>query len=158
MIVYDLLASSISVYVDINLNISIHLVTVLQDSLEAGYRGLFIDLCECGDNGVQLCHTVCQAGTRDPKSVFEAVLAFLNANPTEVILVEIQVNKPREILAEFYDVLLQIDGLVDMMYSHPSWPTEWPLMRELVADNKVSTCRQMRWASGVSLFVPWWFV
>lgn len=60
----------------------------LEDSLEAGYRGINVDVCNCGGELV-LCHGVCSFGLRDIVEVFSGINSFLDENPSEVLVVPI---------------------------------------------------------------------
>lgn len=63
----------------------------LEDSLSAGYRGIALDICNCGGR-LQFCHGICSFGTRDVVEVFMGINDFLTENPTEVIILPIEVN------------------------------------------------------------------
>jgi len=62
----------------------------LEEALEAGIRGLLLDSCDC--NGVQFCHSECFLGTKDPTMTFVGIAEFLNENPNEILIIEIQVD------------------------------------------------------------------
>ena len=48
----------------------------LERALEAGYRGLSIDVCNCGsdEDRYQLCHGICDLAPRDPVEVFRSIV------------------------------------------------------------------------------------
>lgn len=66
----------------------------LQEALDAGFRGLVLESCDCEDARIQLCSSSCISGTRDPARVFSNVVDFLNKdeNANEVIIVVIKVD------------------------------------------------------------------
>jgi hypothetical protein len=100
----------------------------MEDAMVAGFRGFLLDSCDCGDDGTLMCHSLCVAGTRVPRTVFDAVLTFLNNNPFEVIVLEIQVTDDSlwglwaSTSAEFQN----------MIYMHTSTNTEWPTLDEMI--------------------------
>lgn len=106
----------------------------LETSLQAGFRAFMLDLCDCS-NGVAFCHSDCILGTRDPSVVFAAIVSFLQDNLSEVILLEFQVE-PGSDMFDLFDIMREVDGFVDMMYEHPDTSSNWPLMSQLVDDNK----------------------
>ena len=117
-----------------------HLLS-LEKSLDAGYRALLLDLCSCGTDGLQLCHTFCAAGSRDPTEVFQNILEFLNQNSQEIILLVFQIGKrPGNVpisLTDLYNIMEGVDGFTDMMYIHPTDAVEWPSLEKLISANQV---------------------
>jgi hypothetical protein len=81
----------------------------LEKALEAGYRGLMIESCDCGVAGLQLCNSLCFLGTRDPVHVFNSTVDFLVRNPNEVIIMVIKVDD--ESLYRMFDLVL--NDLID---------------------------------------------
>jgi hypothetical protein len=61
---------------------------------------------------------------------------FMNKNPNEVVIIELQVGG--NTLIELFEQVLTIPGFSDMMYEHPGLEDEWPLMKDLITSNKVS--------------------
>jgi hypothetical protein len=110
----------------------------LEGSLVTGFRGIGLDLCNC-DGNYELCHGVCFIGSRSLKNVFGSIVQFLNDNPTEVILVTLQLdgNAGGPIsLDDFYQALrLEVPELLDMMYAHAQG-IAWPTLGELKAAGK----------------------
>jgi hypothetical protein len=104
-----------------------------EGALEAGFRALFLDSCDCPGLGIQLCHTFCSAGYRRPRAAFESIRDFLQLNPNEVLVVEIQVNDFS--LMPLFDILDDIDGFQKLIYKHPGRMEPWPTMGELVNNN-----------------------
>ena len=111
----------------------------LEDQLDAGYRAINIDMCGCGGNLV-VCHNFCDV-SRDTDEVFGAMASFLDANPTEILLVQLELNpdldQPAD-LDEVYTAMQGIDGFVDYLYIHPDSSADWPTLRELKDAGKVS--------------------
>jgi hypothetical protein len=111
----------------------------LEDSLAAGYRGINLDICNCGGQ-LQFCHGICSFGTRDVVEVFLGINDFLEENPTEVVVIPIEMNskvdQPVDI-DEFYGLMQQVPGFVDKFYIHPNSTAQWPTLGELVETNKV---------------------
>jgi hypothetical protein len=107
----------------------------LEQALAAGFRGLTIDSCDCARIGIQLCHSVCVAGFRRPVGTFTAIVEFMQANPHEVVVIEIEVGD--ESLGPLFDDLQQVPGLFDLMYQHPGGEEKWPLLKDMIAMDKV---------------------
>jgi len=115
----------------------------LEEALEAGYRGLNLDVCNCGGE-IKFCHGICGLGPRDVVEVMENVNEFLDKNPTEVIVFIYQIDNDADRNVDlnfFYDKMLLVDGLVDKLYVHDGPDTAWPTLRQLTtpAFNKVNT-------------------
>jgi len=113
----------------------------LEGALEAGYRGLNLDICNCGGE-IVFCHGICALGPRDVVDVMFNVNQFLDKNPTETIIFIYQVDDEvdqKVDLNQFYDQMLLVDGLVEKLYVHNGPDTAWPTLRELTnpAFNKV---------------------
>jgi len=98
-----------------------------------------LESCDCGQGGVKLCSSSCNAGTRDPTRVFSNILEFLNEkeNENEVIMLVIKVND-ETLLRLFRKIFAESPELKSFMYSHPGVGTEWPLLNDLIDSNKVS--------------------
>ena len=113
-------------------------VAPLEEALEAGYRGLNLDICNCGGELV-FCHGICSFAPRDIVEVMQGVNKFLDDNPTESIVFIYQVNNDvdREVnLNSFYDQLELVDGLTEKLYVHSNAGTRWPTLRQQRASNK----------------------
>lgn len=112
----------------------------MEDALAGGIRCMQIDSCDCGDLGLQFCHGECfywgflAIGHRDPETMLKNIKAFLDENPRELIIIDMQVND--DTFDAVYSVLEGISGFIDMMYDHPRRKDEWPLMGDLIDDNK----------------------
>ena len=48
----------------------------LEGALEAGYRGINLDVCNCNGE-YQLCHGICNIGARNPAETFRSINSFL---------------------------------------------------------------------------------
>jgi len=112
----------------------------LEDALETGYRGLGLDICNCNGE-YQLCHGVCYLGARKPGEVFGNIVEFLNNNPTEFVLITLQIDNNADdpvSLDDFFDDLkLKAPSLLPLMYAHPAAAASWPSLGELKALGKV---------------------
>lgn len=99
----------------------------LEDALEAGFRGLMLDSCDCRMRGIQFCHAVCFSGTREPNIVFDSVVSFMKKNPNEVVIIEIQIEDDslwglwEKTSTEFQS----------MLYEH-ALGTPWPTLNDLI--------------------------
>lgn len=123
----------------------------LEKALVAGYRGINLDLCNCGSGGddskkggLQFCHNVCDYGERMPQEVFTNIVNFLKEYPSEVIVLIFQASDQGPIVwNDLYDEMKLVEDFVDMMYVHEvevdggeGTEKEWPLMGDLVKSNK----------------------
>jgi len=114
----------------------------LEDALDAGIRAIQLDSCDCGGSlGLQMCHGECYflgfiaLGHRDPRTTFANIKAFLDDNPREVIVIDLQVSDGT-LDALYYDVLDTIPGFTDMMYQHPRRRDPWPTLGTLIDSNQ----------------------
>lgn len=113
----------------------------LEKSLERGFRALMLDLCDCGADGLQLCHSICAAGKRDPTVVFDNIYDFLSQNPEEILILVFQIGRdstgqnPID-LTDLHSVMKGVPGFTDMIYSHPNNAKEWPTLQELIDVNQ----------------------
>lgn len=122
-----------------------------QDALEAGYRGLTLESCDCGMEGIQLCNSFCFSGKRDPVRVFSNIADFLIDNPNEVMVVLIKASD--QTLLRLFDLIFdESPGLRSLTYSHAGVTTEWPMLGELIDLNEV--CLDSLCVSIVSLYEP----
>ena len=114
----------------------------LENALQAGFRGVNLDICNCGGK-IVFCHAYCFLGTRDPLQVFENIYDFLQAMPDEVLVFSFQIDNDAGSdvnLTEFYEILELIPGFTDMLYMH-NVPDEekatWPTLGSLIDSDKV---------------------
>lgn len=110
----------------------------LESSLKAGYRCLSLDVCNCGGE-YQLCHGICDLGARDPTEVFTNIISFMQDNPTELIMINLQVNSEvsdEVSLNDFSSLLNNVPGFGERLYVHD--PTQsWPTLRTLKDSGQV---------------------
>lgn len=109
----------------------------LEGALEAGYRGINLDLCNCGGMHV-FCHGHCYLGSRDVVDVFTAINAFLDNFPSEVLMIPIEINDSADqpiVFHEFYRQMEQVSGFTDKLYEHDD-SSSWPTLRQSVESNK----------------------
>jgi hypothetical protein len=100
----------------------------LEEALERGYRAINVDVGEC--NGIPtLVHGPCFAGRRNAVQVFDNLYQFLVDNPTEIIVLELQLDGvlPSDILT----VIEAVPGMVDSLYVHKAGD-EWPTLQTLL--------------------------
>ncbi|KAL3922201.1 MAG: hypothetical protein SGARI_006508 [Bacillariaceae sp.] len=77
------------------------------ESLDAGYRGLALDLCNCNGQ-MQFCHggsqTGCAVGRRDPVDTFDEINKWVDVNPNNVVMIYLQINEAAGGSIELTDV------------------------------------------------------
>jgi hypothetical protein len=107
----------------------------LERALRAGYRALELDVGRCGnDNALVFFHSECILGSRPSANVWEAIDAFLTEEPTEVVILLLQMPEVDEVTLTLVDEAIQaVPGLPDRLYQHGSPGTPWPTLGELVA-------------------------
>lgn len=108
----------------------------LEPSLDAGYRAISLDVCNCSGD-YQLCHGICNLGARSSTTVFTNIVQFLNDNPSEIIMINLEVNSNAQggsdvSLDTFANILsTNVDGFDEMLYVHDV--TEpWPALQTLI--------------------------
>jgi len=116
----------------------------LEEALEAGYRGVNLDLGICGTDDkmeMKIIHGKCRFGSRDPLEVFTNIGTFLRNNPREVVLMPIEVVKDDEgnapTLQQINDVMIEAD-IIDLMYQHDVTEADkdWPTLQQLIDRNE----------------------
>jgi len=121
----------------------------LEESLPAGYRAINLDVCNC-EGTLTLCHGICSFGTRDIVEVLLAINDFLDQNPSETIILPLELNSEVDQAVDIfalYDIMLEVPGFVDKFYVHPDPADPWPTLGTLVETNQVSTDCQKKPAS-----------
>jgi hypothetical protein len=112
------------------------------DSLDAGYRGINLDVCRCNGNLV-LCHggleVGCGIGSRDVTETFEEIDEWLEENPQEVIIISLEVNnagggEPISLLDDVYPSLPS--SLTAKLYQHEDGSNGWPTLGEMIQNCK----------------------
>lgn len=112
-----------------------------EEALNAGYRGINMDICLCDTflgSGVQeliFCHGFCGIGEQDIEDVFTKLDTFLDDNPNEVIVfnLEVALNKPS--LVAFWQKIKGIGNIKQRSYNHDE-TAGWPTMQKLIDDDK----------------------
>lgn len=109
-------------------------------SLEYGYRLLNFDIGVCNGE-LMFVHTICKLGTSDPTTTFTAINQWLTDNPTEVIVIPLEIVKNAGgsddvDLGKIYNLLLAIDGFTERMYQKINENCVWPTLGELVANDQ----------------------
>lgn len=104
----------------------------LEKALEAGYRGLMLDVCKCDDQ-ITFCHSVCGLGPRDATEVFTNINSFLDDNPTELVILNFEMSADDPTPQEIWNVISPITDFRRKVYNHDGG--QWPTMRELLANN-----------------------
>jgi len=110
----------------------------LEDALEAGFRGINLDVCDCFGT-LSFCHSSCALGRRSIDDVIGHVTAFLDNNPNEVLLITIQMDGRASRVVdinELYSKFGAVDGFLDKLYVHPNPGLAWPTLGTLVNSGK----------------------
>ena len=105
----------------------------LEDAIEAGYRGLFLDVCKC-DGETVFCHGSCNLGRRDPSTVFENINSFLNNNPMEVIIFNFEMSTGDPTPTELWNVMSSVNGFTSKVYERTS--ANWPTLKQMLDNQK----------------------
>jgi hypothetical protein len=103
---------------------------------------MLLDTCLCTGGFAALCHSTCGIGFRRIVETFEAIRDFMNNNRNEVVIIELQVGA--ESFQPFYEELVKVEGLTELMYQHLNRSIPWPLVSELVENNTVRLLCQSR--------------
>ncbi len=111
----------------------------LEEALEAGYRGLQLDVCSCKNDETQLnelvfCHSFCAVGKRSFDEVFPNINKFLNANPSETIMINFEASVGTPTANQIWTAISGYPGMKGKTYIHNG--NSLPTMRELQASNK----------------------
>ena len=107
----------------------------LEQALQAGYRALELDVGACADDAgnskVALYHGFCGLGTRDPATVFNAIGDFVAQNPSEIVILFLQMPDRDVVSLAALHTILQSTSLAQKLYAHTAG-TPWPTLGELV--------------------------
>lgn len=110
----------------------------LEGALEAGYRGLMLDVCKCvdsfGQDEIIFCHSTCAFGTRDPIEVFTNINEFLNRNPSETLVINFELSFGDPTASDLWDVLQGVNGISTKTFTYQGG--NWPTLREMRNLNK----------------------
>lgn len=105
----------------------------LEEALEAGYRGLMLDVCKCDDE-IIFCHSTCAIGRRNATEVFANINLFLRRNPTELIVINFEMSKNAPTPEEIWNLMTVNKSMKKRIYLHGQG--QWPTMRELLLDGR----------------------
>jgi len=122
-----------------------HMEDPIVDSLDAGFRGLSLDLCNCNGK-MQFCHggpeTGCGIGRRDPVETFGQINDWIARNPNNVVMIWLQVNDGAgdPISLEDIDTIARSVPLgnsnrafADRLYRRDRYDySDWPTLAELI--------------------------
>ena len=123
----------------------------LEDALVAGYRGLQLSTCTCeslfdlADNqllerdpewglegsNMGFCHKACGLGVRDPKDVLTNLRTFIETNPREVLILQIDMTGDS---GTDFRTALRASGLLDYVYQPDGdyFVRTWPTLQALI--------------------------
>lgn len=104
----------------------------LEEAIDAGYRGIFLDVCKC-DGQIVFCHGSCGIGRRDPKEVFTNINTFLDDNRWELIIFNFEMSYGSPTPAELWNVMSTVYGFTSKIYEK-SGP--WPSLKEMLDSGK----------------------
>jgi hypothetical protein len=80
-----------------------------------------------------LCHGFCQLGQLPSVEYFGKIVAFVNDNPSEIIVINMEIDSGADqevTLDGIYNVLTQVNGMTDMLYQYGNpADDEWPTLR-----------------------------
>jgi hypothetical protein len=111
-------------------------------ALDAGYRGLKLDICNCEGEFV-FCHggsnVGCGIGHRDPVSTLLRLNDWLDENPNEVVVVYLALNEAAEgpiTLDDVVGIIGQVPNkFSEKLYQHNPGDA-WPLLQDMISENK----------------------
>jgi len=110
-------------------------------ALEAGFRGLMIDLYMYdGDfnsttpKTLHACHGLCSFGSRDARDEFKVTADWLSDHPGEVVQLFLENPDGREMDDALYGVLREL-GMTSMLVEKKA-DGSWPTMRECILENR----------------------
>ncbi|MFL5871674.1 MAG: hypothetical protein ACJ75R_11365, partial [Solirubrobacterales bacterium] len=99
---------------------------------------------------IYLCHGYCELGAVDAEQAFEDIHRFLEQNPQEVLIVDIEdYTTPEDTVA-----LLEKTGLADLVYRGSAGPP-WPTLRQMIdSGGRVLLVVEHRTAGAPSWYRP----
>jgi hypothetical protein len=113
----------------------------LEESIDAGYRGLDLEVCNCGGS-YTLCHGECGLGRRDIVEVFQYIIDFLQNNPTETVLLTLELNSDADqavVLNDFAGLVsANVPGFEERLHVQDDISQPWPTLGDLKSTGKVS--------------------
>jgi hypothetical protein len=118
-----------------------HLNDPIVESLDAGYRGFSLDLCNCNGD-LEFCHggdeVGCGVGRRDPMETFSDLNDWLILNPRDVLMIYLEINEDAGgpiSLDDVHSILQASNGFLDNLYVHNP-DEEWPRLKDLIDNDK----------------------
>ena len=111
-------------------------------ALDAGYRAVKLDLCNCEDQ-LTFCHggrnVGCGIGSRDPVSTFSKLNNWLDEHPNEVVVIYLSLNEAAEgsiSLDDVSDIIQAVPNqFAGKLYNHERG-AEWPVLGDLINSNQ----------------------
>lgn len=110
----------------------------LEKALEAGYRGINLDICDCEDKMV-FCHGFCSLGSREIPEVLASINKFLDDYPSEILMIPLEINNNAggTVNLDFlYLQMAQVTGFLEKLYVHPNPTAPWPTLSQAIDTNK----------------------
>jgi hypothetical protein len=104
----------------------------LEGAINAGYRGLFMDICKCNGQ-VTFCHGDCSYGRRDPIAVFKWINEFLDYNPRDLIIFNFEFSTGDPLPSELWNVMSQVSGFTSKVYQKSG---QWPTLKTILDSQK----------------------
>jgi hypothetical protein len=150
----------------------------LEKALTAGYRAMELDVGRCGLAGTSVnaepvfFHAQCLLGTRSIVTVLSNINSFLTENPSEVIVLKLEMADDSVSIQDVADIMDTVDGgaFRRRLYQKDSASAAaWPTLGELVAaDTRIilfyynaASCENQVNDSGVAVGCPngfhFWF-
>jgi hypothetical protein len=102
--------------------------TPLEQALQAGYRGLLLDVCKC-DGVITFCHGICTVGNRDPEEVFNNIGTFLSQNPHDVVILNFEMSIGDPTPEELWNVM-ETTSIRSKTYIYSGGP--WPTFNDMI--------------------------
>jgi len=100
----------------------------LEQALQAGYRGLLLDVCKC-DDVITFCHGICERGNRNPEEVFNNIGIFLSQNPHDVIILNFEMSVGEPTPEELWNVM-ETTSIKSKTYTYEGGP--WPTFNDMI--------------------------
>lgn len=105
-------------------------------AFQAGFRGMKVEMAMCNGE-LWMIHGVCSMGHRDPYTAFHDITTFLENNPREVLIIQLEFFEIAGVpvsLEHVYNVM-QNASLTDYLYIKPNPAAYWPTLRDLINNN-----------------------
>lgn len=122
----------------------------LSAQLAAGVRGLMLDIYDT-DDGLMLCHGLCEFGSRPLQEALADIELFLRENPGEVVTIIFESYvAAAQVMEQFESV-----GLADLL--HPQLADEpWPTLGEMLERRKPLVVLSDREGGLLEGYLPVW--